>query len=103
MRKFTFISIALLASVTVKAQQPRNTIGTDTLTPREFLPDVTVVGRDTRHDIVQSPEIVGTHIFAGKRNAFVVVNNVNGNIVNNTMRQVLAKVPGIHIWESDGS
>lgn len=77
--------------------------GNDTLTPKEFLPDVTVVGRDTRHDAVQMPEIVGTHIFAGKRNALVVVNNVNGNIVNNTMRQILAKVPGIHIWESDGS
>ncbi len=75
----------------------------DTLTPKEFLPDVTVVGKDTRQDIHQLPEIVGTHIFAGKKNALVVLNNVNGNIVTNNMRQVLAKVPGIHIWESDGS
>lgn len=31
------------------------------------------------------------------------MDNVHGNIVNNNMRQVMAKIPGIHIWESDGS
>ncbi|MDP3665050.1 MAG: TonB-dependent receptor [Sediminibacterium sp.] len=81
----------------------QNIIENDTLTAKEFLPDVTVVGKDTRADIHQLPEIVGTYIFAGKKNALVVLNNVNGNIVTNNMRQVLAKVPGIHIWESDGS
>ena len=75
----------------------------DTLTHKEYLPDITVVGTNTRTTTYQMPEIVGTHIFAGKKNALVVVNNVNGNVVTNTMRQILAKVPGIHIWESDGS
>lgn len=31
------------------------------------------------------------------------MDNLNANVVTNTMRQVMAKVPGIHIWESDGS
>ena len=89
-----------LAGTRVPAQ---NITGDDTLTAKEFLQDVTVVGKDPRDDIHQLPEIVGTYIFAGKKNALVVLNNVNGNIVTNNMRQVLAKVPGIHIWESDGS
>lgn len=76
---------------------------TDTFTAREFLPDITIVGQNSHMDIHQLPEIVGTHIFAGKKNSLVVIDNVNGNIVTNNMRQVLAKVPGIHIWESDGS
>ena len=49
------------------------------------------------------PEIVGTNIYAGKKNALIVLDNVQGNVVTNTMRQVMAKVPGIHIWESDPS
>ncbi len=49
------------------------------------------------------PEVVGTNIYAGKKNALIVLDNVQGNVVTNTMRQVLAKVPGIHIWESDPS
>lgn len=67
------------------------------------LPDVTVVGRNSKSDYQQMPEIVGTNIYAGKKNALIVLDNVQGNVVINTMRQVLAKVPGIHIWESDPS
>ena len=67
------------------------------------LPDVTIVGRNSKSDYQQMPEIVGTNIYAGKKNALIVLENVQGNVVNNTMRQVLAKVPGIHIWESDPS
>ena len=67
------------------------------------LKDVTIVGRNSKSDYQQIPEIVGTNIYAGKKNALIVIDNVQGNIANNTMRQVLAKVPGIHIWESDPS
>ena len=74
----------------------------DTLHVRS-LPDVTVVGRNSKSDYQQMPEIVGTNIYAGKKNALIVLDNVQGNVVTNNMRQVLAKVPGIHIWESDPS
>ncbi len=67
------------------------------------LPDITIVGRNSKSDYQQMPEIAGTNIYAGKKNALIVLDNVQGNVVTNTMRQVLAKVPGIHIWESDPS
>ncbi|MCA6439284.1 MAG: TonB-dependent receptor [Chitinophagaceae bacterium] len=67
------------------------------------LPDITVVGKSSKSDYQQMPEIVGTNIYAGKKNALIVLDNVQGNVVTNNMRQVLAKVPGIHIWESDPS
>ena len=67
------------------------------------LKDVTIVGRNSKSDYQQIPEIVGTNIYAGKKNALIILDNVQGNIANNNMRQVLAKVPGIHIWESDPS
>ena len=67
------------------------------------LPDITIVGRNTKNDIQQLPEIVGTSIYAGKKNSLVVLENVQGNVASNNMRQILAKVPGIHIWESDPS
>jgi Fe(3+) dicitrate transport protein len=67
------------------------------------LKDVTIIGRNSKSDYQQMPEIVGTSIYAGKKSALIVLENVQGNIASNTMRQVLAKVPGIHIWESDPS
>lgn len=105
MRNIAMVAGFLFAGLAATAQDTNlsNNDGGDTLSAKEYLPDITVVGRNTRNDIHQLPEIVGTHVFAGKKNALVVLNNVNGNIVMNNMRQVLAKVPGIHIWESDGS
>ena len=69
----------------------------------KYLPDITIVGRGSRSDYQQMPEIVGTNIYAGKKSALIVLDNVKGNVVTNTMRQVLAKVPGVHVWESDPS
>ena len=69
----------------------------------KYLQEITLVGRNTRADIHFLPEIVGTQINAGKKNSLIVMDNVQGNVVTNTMRQVVAKVPGIQIWESDPS
>jgi Fe(3+) dicitrate transport protein len=69
----------------------------------KYLPDVTIIGKNSKSDYAQMPEIVGTNIYAGKKNSLIILNNVQGNVSTNNMRQVLSKVPGIHIWESDGS
>ena len=69
----------------------------------KFLPDITIVGKNSKSDYQQMPEIVGTNIYAGKKSTLIVLDNVQGNVTTNNMRQVLAKVPGIHIWESDPS
>lgn len=71
--------------------------------PTRILSEITVIGQKSKSDIHQLPEIVGTNIYAGKKSALVVLDNVQGNVVTNTMRQVMAKVPGIFIWESEGS
>lgn len=68
-----------------------------------YLPEITLVGRSARSELQQMPEIVGTAIYAGKKSSLLVLKNVEGNIATNNMRQVMAKVPGIHIWENDGS
>jgi len=69
----------------------------------KYLSEITLVGRANRSDLQQLPEIVGTAIYAGKKSSLLVMKNVEGNITTNVMRQVMAKIPGIHIWENDGS
>lgn len=101
-KKSLVLVIALCIFSEVKAQINQNLHRIDT-SQLKYLPDVTVVGRNSKSDYQQMPEVVGTNIYAGKKNALIVLDNVQGNVVTNTMRQVLAKVPGIHIWESDPS
>jgi Fe(3+) dicitrate transport protein len=100
----TAAAIIILSSIFsgIKAQI-KDTVQVNDSNHITFLPDVAVVGRNSKSDYQQMPEIVGTNIYAGKKNALIVLDNVQGNVVTNTMRQVLAKVPGIHIWESDPS
>jgi len=97
-RIITLVSLA----VALNASAQTNEVTADTI-PHRYLSEITVVGRGSKSDYQQMPEVVGTNIYAGKKNALIVLDNVQGNVVTNTMRQVLAKVPGIHIWESDPS
>ena len=89
------LSVLLNAATAQIVQKDTNNI--------KNLPDITVVGKNSKSDYQQMPEIVGTNIYAGKKSTLIVLDNVQGNVVTNNMRQVLAKVPGIHIWESDAS
>ena len=103
MNKF-FIALAFIASTGAAGQEVINTVPeNDTLPKHSYLPEITIVGRGSKSDYQQLPEVVGTSIYAGRKNALIVLDNVQGNVVTNTMRQVLAKVPGIHVWESDPS
>lgn len=104
MAKSFFLLLIVNAIALISLSQEANQPKTDTTkTPYQYLSDVTIIGQQSKSDIHQMPDIVGTSIYAGKKSTLLVLDNVQGNIVNNTMRQVMAKVPGIHIWESDGS
>jgi len=102
MRKFIACSALLISFGSFAQDSTSPNIVTDSI-PAKYLAEVTVVGRDSKSDYQQMPDIVGTNIYAGKKSTLIVLDNVQGNVVSNNMRQVLAKVPGIHIWESDPS
>ena len=104
LKKCGLIGLIIAQSFITIAQENIKNYQEDTILPaHKYLPEITVVGRNSNSDIQQMPEVVGTNIYAGKKNALIVLDNVQGNVVTNTMRQVLAKVAGIHIWESDPS
>ena len=103
LRKVLLIALGVSSQIISSAQEKKIFHDDSTKPTHKYLPDITVVGRFSKSDYQQLPEVVGTSIYAGKKNALIVLDNVQGNIVTNTMRQVLAKVPGIHVWESDPS
>ncbi|HEY0732029.1 MAG TPA: TonB-dependent receptor plug domain-containing protein, partial [Chitinophagaceae bacterium] len=107
LRRWTMIATGLGLSILSFAQEttpdPKVFHDDSTKPQHKYLPDITVVGRHSKSDYQQMPEVVGTSIYAGKKNALIVLDNVQGNVVTNTMRQVMAKIPGVHIWESDPS
>lgn len=103
LRKVLVIVLGVSSQLIISAQEKKIFHDDSTKPTHKYLPDITVVGRYSKSDYQQLPEVVGTSIYAGKKNALIVLDNVQGNVVTNTMRQVLAKIPGIHVWESDPS
>jgi Fe(3+) dicitrate transport protein len=96
--KKNFVLLILLSVYQLVISQSR-----DSGVHQTYLPEIQIVGKSSVNDYQQIPEIVGNTIYAGKKNSLIVMDHLLGNKATNTMRQVLAKVPGIHIWESDGS
>jgi Fe(3+) dicitrate transport protein len=47
--------------------------------------------------------IQGTNIYAGKKSEVIYLNQLDADLSTNNYRQLMAKVPGVSIWESDGS
>jgi Fe(3+) dicitrate transport protein len=49
------------------------------------------------------PIIKDNVIYAGKKTDVILMDKINADLSTNNTRQVFAKVPGINIWENDGS
>lgn len=75
----------------------------DSVSKSTVVSEVNIIGSKSDKDIHPLPEVVGTTVYAAKKGNVLVLDNVQGNVVNNNMRQVMAKVPGVFIWESEGS
>jgi len=57
--------------------------------------------------IQQSPERMsetkGNIIFSGKKNEVIKLNAIHANLTTNNAREVFSRIPGVTVWENDGS
>jgi Fe(3+) dicitrate transport protein len=56
-----------------------------------------------RGEMLRLPQINGTSITAGKKNEVIAISASTGDLSTNNSRQIFSKVPGLSIWENDGS
>jgi len=98
MKKKVSFFVLMLGMANVFAQQLQSV--EDTMLQQNMLPNVKVYTIE-EGDIKFMPEVYGTMIFAAKKNNRVNISKSNGNKSSNNMRELLSKVPGIHLWESD--
>lgn len=62
-----------------------------------------VLLRSEVRDLMRLQALDGLRINAGKKNEIIQFNALNADLSTNNYRQIMAKVPGISIWENDGS
>ena len=67
------------------------------------LDSVSVKNNKLNGSVEQLPDIKDNVIYAGKKTEVILVDKLNADLSTNNIRQIFAKVPGISIWENDGS
>jgi Fe(3+) dicitrate transport protein len=74
---------------------------TDTLETRRL--DELVIEGESENNVERLPAIEGTRIWAGKKNEVLTIKNLDANVAEKTARQMFAKVPGVFVYDMDGT
>jgi len=67
------------------------------------LSEAVIIGQKEINTIQRMPETEGTMIYAAKRNDVIQMDRQNSNTAQVIQRQIFSKVPGMNLWEFDGS
>jgi Fe(3+) dicitrate transport protein len=59
--------------------------------------------KPSKNEVQRLPEIQDGIIFSGKKNEVIKLGNIDADLSINNSRQVFGKVPGVTVWENDGS
>jgi Fe(3+) dicitrate transport protein len=101
MNNFLRILVAMCLSAATSSAQK--------LTPTDTLSDKTIdrvtvqAWKSATAPTEQLPEVHNTYITAGKRSEVIRMDQTQANVVEKTVRQVMAKIPGAFAYDMDGS
>ncbi len=98
MHKLYYILSLLVVSNTIKAQDTFDVEENDTV--KKLAPVIIVTKQQSPE---RMPEIMGNVIFSGKKNEVLKLSSINGNLTNNNAREIFARIPGVTVWENEGS
>ena len=93
-KKIIVIIITLLSFITTKAQQ-KDTVKT--------LKEIIVTGYKTVNGVGHLLETKDGIIYVGKKNEVIIVDSLDANKAINNTRQILGRIPGLNIVETESS
>lgn len=91
------ITITTLLSLSVNAQENDLALN-DTV--KKLNPVIITIKEQSPE---RMPEIKENVLFSGKKNEVLKLSNINGNFTTNNAREIFSRVPGVTIWENEGS
>lgn len=63
----------------------------------------TVIVAPKQQSPERMPEVKNNTLYSGKKNEVIKLENINGNFANNNAREIFSRVPGVTVWENEGS
>jgi Fe(3+) dicitrate transport protein len=95
-----FFSLILLLAITglrAAAQTPDTTLIHE-------LREITISGeRPGLAPVTRLPDVYQTYLMAGKKTEVIFIRNLPANLAEKTGRQIFAKIPGVFVYDMDGS
>lgn len=101
MKAIKLILLLLASYITIQAQQP--VIKQDTVSTSRSLDSIIVISYLNQNILRPLSAIQGTYIFSGKKTEVIDLAQIPADISNKTGRQVFAKIPGVFVYDMDGS
>jgi Fe(3+) dicitrate transport protein len=101
MKKSILFIFLLSSSLTALTQQTIS--GIDSINKIKALDSIVLYSYLNQYIIKQLPAEQGTFIFSGKKTEVISLANIPVDVANKTGRQVFAKIPGIFVYDMDGS
>jgi len=59
--------------------------------------------RAQRPTVERLPQVSGTYLWSGKKSEVISVENIDANVAEKTPRQIFAKIPGVFVYDMDGT
>ena len=101
MKKGTVALLLMFSAIYCIAQQPAS--DRDTIIKIKSLDSLIFYSYLYQNIVKQLPAEQGTYIFAGKKTEVINLISTPADITNKTGRQVFAKIPGVFVYDMDGS
>ncbi len=98
MKSKILIFLVMVSAFAIPCQAQQSA---DSLQTKE-LEELTVQGQRLLN-LERLPPVEGTRIWSGKKTDVISLENVNVNIAEKTPRQIFAKIPGVFVYDMDGS
>ena len=67
------------------------------------LTEIEINGDQSLGGVERMPQMKDNVIYAGKKSEVLILDKINADLSTNNTRQVFSKVPGMSVWENDGS
>ncbi len=94
MKQFYILCFSILLTQIALAQQ-------DSIKSKKL--EEVVIKSHRIFDMERLPALQATYLWSGKKNEVINVQNIDANIAERTPRQIFAKVPGVFVYDMDGT
>ena len=94
MKQFYILCFSIFLTQMAPAQQ-------DSIKSKKL--DEVIIKSHRIFDMERLPALQATYLWSGKKNEVINVQNIDANIAERTPRQIFAKVPGVFVYDLDGT